>query len=458
MLRDGAMRVGTAAAFFAVGTVIALTIILPLYAQLALGLSVVESALDDHRPARRRHLQLDRRRPADCPLHPLQAVPIAGLLLRSRRSSAGALADRLFAGRALGLIAVVGLGLGPMFPFTIVVVQNAVALHQLGVVTGTMNFFRALGSTFIVAGFGAIVLAGAPAVRGASAGAVLAGAEAAEAFRWAFAAAALCHAIALACILTLEERPMRGSCDRRGRLRRARAGLHSCLAGAARCHRCAAERYRSGIRELIGPPTRDGMTSSSRKARDDAVEQPAARCKAGRATIFYGLMLAMFLSALNQTIVATALPTIGRDFGDFENLSWVIIAYLLSSTVVSPLYGKLSDIHGRRAMMLAGIGLFIAGSAASAAAPDMGMLIAGRTPAGHRRRRHRAAHADHHRRHGHAARARPLPGLYGNVLDRGRGRRPGARRLHRRPPALVGDLLAQRAARAAGGAAHPSCT
>src|SRR5437660_12758616 len=101
--------------------------------------------------------------------------------------------------------------------------------------------------------------------------------------------------------------------------------------------------------------------------------------KADVRSIFYGLMLSMFLSALNQTIVATALPTIGRDFGDFENLSWVIIAYLLSSTVVSPLYGKLSDIHGRRAMMLVAIGLFIAGSAASAAAPDMTMLIAGRT-------------------------------------------------------------------------------
>jgi EmrB/QacA subfamily drug resistance transporter len=95
--------------------------------------------------------------------------------------------------------------------------------------------------------------------------------------------------------------------------------------------------------------------------------------------IFYGLMLGMFLSAINQTIVATALPTIGRDFGDFENLSWVIIAYLLSSTVVSPLYGKLSDIHGRRSMMLVAIGLFIAGSVMSAVAPTMGMLIAGRT-------------------------------------------------------------------------------
>ena len=95
--------------------------------------------------------------------------------------------------------------------------------------------------------------------------------------------------------------------------------------------------------------------------------------------IFYGLMLGMFLSALNQTIVATALPTIGRDFGDFENLSWVIIAYLLSSTVVSPLYGKLSDIHGRRVMMLAAIGLFIAGSLLCAVAPNMATLVAGRT-------------------------------------------------------------------------------
>ena len=95
--------------------------------------------------------------------------------------------------------------------------------------------------------------------------------------------------------------------------------------------------------------------------------------------VFYGLMLGGFLSAVNQTIVATALPTIGRELGDFHNLSWVIIAYLLSSTVVAPLYGKLSDIHGRRAMMLAAIGLFIAGSAVSAAAPDMAMLIAGRT-------------------------------------------------------------------------------
>ena len=89
-------------------------------------------------------------------------------------------------------------------------------------------------------------------------------------------------------------------------------------------------------------------------------------------------MLAAFLAALNQTIIATALPTIGRYFGDFENLCWIVTAYLLTSTAVAPLYGKLSDIFGRRAMILTAIGLFIAGSAAAAAAPDMIWLIIGR--------------------------------------------------------------------------------
>src|SRR5919197_4713703 len=124
------------------------------------------------------------------------------------------------------------------------------------------------------------------------------------------------------------------------------------------------------------------MTSLSRKSIQPPTAEPVSHSpllKAEMRNIFYGLMLGMFLSALNQTIVATALPTIGREFGDFENLSWVIIAYLLSSTVVSPLYCKLSDIHGRRAMMLLAIGFFLVGSVISAAAPNMAILIAGRT-------------------------------------------------------------------------------
>ena len=95
-------------------------------------------------------------------------------------------------------------------------------------------------------------------------------------------------------------------------------------------------------------------------------------------TIFFGLMLTAFLAALNQTIIATALPTIGCHFSDFESLSWVVTAYLLTSTAVAPLYGKLSDIYGRRAMLLTTVGLFVAGSVLCAAAPNMLLLILGR--------------------------------------------------------------------------------
>jgi MFS family permease len=192
--------------------VIALTIILPLYAQLALGLSASGSALTiialqggatvTSIVGGRMLVQFSH----------YKRVPLVGLVLSIAALVPLALAPTGFSpAAALGLIALAGLGLGPTFPFTIVVVQNAVAMHQLGVATGTMNFFRALGSTFIVAGFGAIVLAGAPVIRGVSAGAVLTGVDAAEAFRWVFAAAALCLTIALACILALEERPLRGS-------------------------------------------------------------------------------------------------------------------------------------------------------------------------------------------------------------------------------------------------------
>jgi EmrB/QacA subfamily drug resistance transporter len=94
--------------------------------------------------------------------------------------------------------------------------------------------------------------------------------------------------------------------------------------------------------------------------------------------VIFGIGLAMFLAALNQTIVATALPTIGRDFEDFENLPWIITAFLLTSTAVAPLYGKLSDIHGRRTMMMIGISLFTAGSVLCALAPNMITLSLGR--------------------------------------------------------------------------------
>lgn len=95
-------------------------------------------------------------------------------------------------------------------------------------------------------------------------------------------------------------------------------------------------------------------------------------------TILVSLMMTMFLAALDQTIVATALPTIGRQFGDVSNLSWVITAYLLASTAVAPVFGTLSDIYGRRAMIITALSLFIAGSVLCALAPNMSVLIIAR--------------------------------------------------------------------------------
>ncbi|HEX7791094.1 MAG TPA: MDR family MFS transporter [Afipia sp.] len=92
-------------------------------------------------------------------------------------------------------------------------------------------------------------------------------------------------------------------------------------------------------------------------------------------TILLSLMLTMFLTALDQTIVATALPTIGRQFQDVTSLSWVITAYLLSSTAVAPVYGTLSDIYGRRAMIIVSMTLFLIGSVLCAVAPNLLTLI-----------------------------------------------------------------------------------
>lgn len=95
-------------------------------------------------------------------------------------------------------------------------------------------------------------------------------------------------------------------------------------------------------------------------------------------SILFGIMLAMFLAALDQTIVATAMPTIGRELGDATHLSWVVTSYLLASTAVTPLYGKLADIHGRRVVLLSGIVVFVAGSIACAIAPSLWLLVLAR--------------------------------------------------------------------------------
>jgi EmrB/QacA subfamily drug resistance transporter len=94
--------------------------------------------------------------------------------------------------------------------------------------------------------------------------------------------------------------------------------------------------------------------------------------------VFAGLLLGMLLAALNQTIVATALPDIVADLGGFEHYSWVFSAYMLTSTITVPLYGKLSDVYGRRPFFLLAIVLFMAGAVVSGLAPTMTVLILGR--------------------------------------------------------------------------------
>ena len=91
--------------------------------------------------------------------------------------------------------------------------------------------------------------------------------------------------------------------------------------------------------------------------------------------VFSGLMLGMFLAALDQTIVATALPTIVGDLGGLNHLSWVVTAYLLTSTASTPLYGKISDLYGRKIMFQTAIVLFLIGSALSGLSQNMGQLI-----------------------------------------------------------------------------------
>jgi EmrB/QacA subfamily drug resistance transporter len=92
--------------------------------------------------------------------------------------------------------------------------------------------------------------------------------------------------------------------------------------------------------------------------------------------IFGGLMLVLLLAALDQTIVSTALPTIVGDLGGLAHLSWVVSAYLLAQTAVTPVYGKLGDLYGRKRVLQIAIVIFLAGSALCGAAQNMTELIA----------------------------------------------------------------------------------
>jgi EmrB/QacA subfamily drug resistance transporter len=98
--------------------------------------------------------------------------------------------------------------------------------------------------------------------------------------------------------------------------------------------------------------------------------------------IFAGLMVAMLLSALDQTIFSTALPTIVGELNGVDHMLWVTTAYILASTIMMPVYGKLGDLIGRKSLFIGAIGLFMAGSVIGGLAGSMSVLITGRAVQG----------------------------------------------------------------------------
>jgi len=122
------------------------------------------------------------------------------------------------------------------------------------------------------------------------------------------------------------------------------------------------------------------MTSTMRAPATSVASAPTAKTSGGAMshrqimTILVGLMLGMFLAALDQTIVGTAMPKIANDLHGLNIQAWVTTAYLITSTISTPLYGKLSDLYGRKPFYLAAISIFVIGSAASAFAGSMYML------------------------------------------------------------------------------------
>ncbi|GHD05220.1 MDR family MFS transporter [Zhihengliuella salsuginis] len=98
--------------------------------------------------------------------------------------------------------------------------------------------------------------------------------------------------------------------------------------------------------------------------------------------IFGALIMAMLLASLNQTVLATALPTMVGELNGVEHMAWVITAYILASTVMMPVYGKLGDMFGRKVLLVGAIAVFVAGSVLGALAQDMNLLIAARAVQG----------------------------------------------------------------------------
>ena len=124
------------------------------------------------------------------------------------------------------------------------------------------------------------------------------------------------------------------------------------------------------------------LAAASARQGDVPAAEPTPERKRGVAAVFAGLLLAMFVSTLSETVTATALPTIVGDLGGVDHMQWVPTAYILASTIMMPIYGKLGDLFGRKYLFIVALSVFIVGSATCGLAPSMDGLIAGRAVEG----------------------------------------------------------------------------
>jgi len=217
ILRNPVVLTGAATSACAVGASIGLTVFVPFYYQLVHKLSVSESGLAlipiavMTTPASimvgraMMYLRHYKRVPYVC----LSLAILAAVWLAVRPTASPWL--------VMGALALIGTGVGSVFPLSTVCIQNAVAPHQMGTATGVMNFFRALAASLVVAIMGAIMLAGFGVIaeRGRGAEALIAAGaaagDAANVFRWVFAAAAAFLVIGFIALIRLPERPLRGA-------------------------------------------------------------------------------------------------------------------------------------------------------------------------------------------------------------------------------------------------------
>ena len=119
------------------------------------------------------------------------------------------------------------------------------------------------------------------------------------------------------------------------------------------------------------------MDAATRPAATDIYAQKTLSHRDAR-LIILAMMLPVFMGSLDSTILATALPAIGRDLGHVSDLPWLITTYLIAATASTPLYGKISDIRGRRFTTMIALSAYLAGSLICALAPSMAVLILGR--------------------------------------------------------------------------------